>query len=260
MQISNLTYEKSSNWFGEEQQGCRDWTFVLVTYGRCVYWMNEKKQVLEKGQWLIIPSRTPFYGRSVPTMIHEKYIVQFVPGSAVEAFPLLQSPHFTSRVTGKYELIVDRLRLIHRQWQDKQPYYQTLCEALLKELFVYLHREWDEDATSNATAQLVEQMKGYIQNHYREHVTKDELAACISRSPNYAAALFRKVTGQTISEFVHATRIKTAIYMLRHSALTVTEIAEFIGYNDPSYFYRIFRRLTGLVPTALVSDRENIRK
>lgn len=260
MQMMSFKYDKSSNWYGEEQMGCPDWTLVLVLYGRCVYWINEKKQVLEKGQWLLIPSKVPFYGRSVPTMIHEKFVVQFSAEAAAESFPLLQLPHYTSRITGKYELIVDRLRLIHQQWQDKQPYYQTLCEALLKELFVYLHREWDQDAPSTATVQLVEQMKGYIQNHYREHVTKDELAACISRSPNYAAALFRKVTGQTISEFVHATRIKTAIYMLRHSALTVTEISEFIGYNDPSYFYRVFRRLTGLVPTDFVSDRETIRK
>ncbi|MEC0227114.1 AraC family transcriptional regulator [Paenibacillus alba] len=260
MIVAGFSYDKSSNWYAEEQEGCSEWTLVLVTYGRCIYWINEKKQVLEKGQWLLIPSQVPFYGRSVPTMIHEKYVVQFTSLSAVEPFPLLQLQHYTTRSTGKYELILDRLRLMHLQWQDKQPYYRTLCEALLKELFVYLHREWDEVAASKATLQLVEQMKGYVQSHYREHVTKDELGACISRSPNYAASLFRKVTGQTISEFVHATRIKTAVYMLRHSALTVSEISEFIGYNDPSYFYRVFRRLTGLVPTDLVSDRETIRK
>ncbi|MDU0205098.1 MULTISPECIES: AraC family transcriptional regulator [Paenibacillus] len=262
MKVTSYTYDKSSNWYGESQEGCEDWTLVLVTYGRCVYWIEEKKQVLEKGQWLLIPSSIPFYGRSVPTMLHEKYVVQFDP-RAVQAhasFPLFKLSSATSRFTSKYELILDRLRHIHQQWQDKQPYYQTLCEALLTELFVYLHREWDQEAATSATLQLVEQMKSYIQNHYREHVSKEELGVCISRSPNYTATLFRKVTGQTISEYVHAARIKTAVYMLRHSALTVTEISDFIGYNDPSYFYRVFKRLTGLVPTDLVSDRENVRK
>lgn len=236
------------------------WTLIFMIYGRCVYWINEKKQVLEKGQWLLIPKDTPIYGRSVPTKIHEKFVLQFDPHEATPIFPLLQQSSFTSRQTGKFDMIADRLRLIYRGWQDKQPYYQALSEAHLQELLVYLQREWDQAATTSATSLLVEQMKGYIQNHYRDHVTKDELGACISRSPNYAASLFRQVTGQTISEFVHVTRIKTAVYMLRHSALTVTEIAEFIGYNDPSYFYRVFRRITGLVPTELVSDREAIRK
>ncbi|CAH1206077.1 HTH-type transcriptional activator Btr [Paenibacillus allorhizoplanae] len=260
MQLTGFHYDKSSTWNEEQPNKHPDWTLIFVIYGRCVYWINEKKQVLEKGQWLLIPSETPFYDRSVPTKIHEKFVLQFDAQAAQDIFPLLQQPSHTTRLTGKFDIIADRLRLIYRGWQDKQPYYMALCDAHLQELFVYLQREWDQAATTSATALLVEQMKGYIQNHYREHVTKDELGTCISRSPNYAASLFRQVTGQTISEFVHVTRIKTAVYMLRHSALTVTEIAEFIGYNDPSYFYRVFRRMTGLVPTELVSDRETIRK
>lgn len=62
MKVTNYTYDKSSNWYGESQEGCQDWTLVLVTYGRCVYWIEEKKQVLEKGQWLLIPSSIPFTG------------------------------------------------------------------------------------------------------------------------------------------------------------------------------------------------------
>ncbi|MFD0694446.1 helix-turn-helix transcriptional regulator [Paenibacillus sp. GCM10027628] len=264
MRVTTFTYDKTSNWYIEEQAHNPYWTLVLVTYGKCVYWIGggnaERKQVLEKGQWLLIPSETPYYGKSVPTLLHEKYVVQFATDGLVEPLPLLQSRTHESRMTGKYDLILDRLRLMLQQWQDKQPYYQTLCEALLKELFVHLHREWDQAESTNATVQLVEQMKAYIQNHYREHVTKEALAICISRSPNYAASLFSKVTGQTISDFVNATRIKTAVYMLRHSALTVAEISEFIGYSDPSYFYRVFRRLTGLVPTDFVADRETVRK
>ncbi|MEW9701131.1 helix-turn-helix transcriptional regulator [Paenibacillus sp. SI8] len=264
MQVKLFKYDKTSNWY-EEEGGCStNWTLVLVTYGRCVYWIGgkegEKKQVLEKGQWLLIPGVTRYYGKSVPTMVHEKYVVHFAVDGLAEPFPLLRATEYVSGTTGKYDLILDRLRLMFQQWKDKQPYYQTLCEALLKELFVHLQREWDGGAAASVSGQLVEQMKAYIQSHYREHVAKEELAVCISRSPNYAASLFRKVTGQTISEYVNATRIKTAIYMLRHSALTVTEISEFIGYSDPSYFYRVFRRLTGLVPTDLVSDREVVRK
>ncbi|WNR44895.1 AraC family transcriptional regulator [Paenibacillus roseipurpureus] len=260
MQLLDFAYDKSSTW--QEEVPCEQasWTMVFVSYGRCTYTIEEKKQTLEKGQWLLIPAHTSHHGRSVPTKIHEKFVLHFDPRTTGELFPLLRQGSFSSRKTGKFDIIVDRLRLMYRGWQDKQPYYKVLCEAHLQELFVYLQREWDQAAVTTGTSLLVEQMKGYIQNHYREHVTKEELGSCIGKSPNYAASLFRQVTGQTISEFVNMTRIKTAVYMLRHSALTVTEIAEFIGYNDPSYFYRVFRKITGLVPTELVSDRETIRK
>lgn len=263
MQVMKVNYDKTSNWYLEEQ-AVPYWTLVLMTYGKCVYWIGgsggEHKQLLEKGQWLLIPGGTAYYGKSVPTQLHEKYAVQFAADRMFEPLPLIQSMQLRSGSTGKYDYMLDRLRSMYRQWHDKQPYYQTLCEALLQELFVHLQREQDQGQIPNPSIQCVEQMKAYIQSHYRERVTKDELGACTGRSPNYAASLFRKVTGQTISDYVNTTRIKTAVYMLRHSALTVTEISEFVGYSDPSYFYRVFRRLTGLVPTDLVADREEVRK
>ncbi|MGG1517804.1 AraC family transcriptional regulator [Paenibacillus oryzisoli] len=259
MRITEFTYQKSGTWNEERAEARSGMTFVFVLYGRCMYAVRDKKLVLDKGQYLLIPAGIPYYGRSVPTKIHEKFVLVFEPDGQTE-LPLLQAAETVCKRTGKFDLTADKLRLMHREWQDKQPYAGTLCAALLQELFVYLQREWGQAATKTGTTLLAEQMKAYIQDHYREHVTKEALGAHIERSPNYAATLFRKVTGQTISEFVHVTRIKTAVYMLRHSALTVTEIAEFIGYNDPSYFYRVFRRQTGLVPTDLVSDREDIRK
>jgi AraC family transcriptional regulator of arabinose operon len=128
------------------------------------------------------------------------------------------------------------------------------------ELLVYANREVEERPEPLVAHRLAEQMKAYIHNHYRERVTKEELAQVIQRSPNHAAKIFRDVTGQTIGEYVHAVRMKTAVYMLQHSVLTVAEIAEFVGYGDPSYFYRVFRRLTGHVPAHFLAAREEVRK
>ncbi|MNG21412.1 HTH-type transcriptional activator RhaR [compost metagenome] len=81
-------------------------------------------------------------------------------------------------------------------------------------------------------------------------MTKEELGACINRTPNYAASLFRRATGQTISEAVHAARMKTAVYMLTDSLLTVAEISDYLGYRDVSYFQRVFKRTTGRTPSS----------
>lgn len=260
VQVVSLVYDKSSNWYAEETHPHSAWTLVLVSYGKCVYWIRDKKVVLEKGQTLLIPGGIPYYGKSVPTLMHEKYTVRFEPEQAAEALPLLRSGSYLCCATGKYELILERMRTMYEQWSERKSYYLAMCEALLQEVLVHMNREHDQGAVSHTLQHLVDQMKEYIQNHYREQVTKELLAEAVGRSPNHTATMFRKVTGQTISEYVHAMRIKTAVYMLRHSALTVTEIAEFVGYGDPSYFYRVFKRITGEVPTSYLSDREAVRR
>jgi AraC-like DNA-binding protein len=260
MEIITVLYDKSSYWYGEESGASAAWTLVLATYGKCVYWIEEKKVVLEKGQLLLIPIETKYYGKSIPSVVHEKYVVQFSDGKTRVDLPILQQKDPIRYPTGKYEWMLDRFRAIQEQWKEKPAYYHVLSEALLTEVLVHMNRELDQGLASEPAQQLVDQMKTYIQNHYREHVTKEELGVSIDRSPNHAATLFRKITGQTISEFVHALRIKNAIYMLQHSALSVTEISEFVGFKDPSYFYRVFKRITGRVPMEYMIEREDIRK
>lgn len=81
-------------------------------------------------------------------------------------------------------------------------------------------------------------------------MTKETLADVVGRSPNYAATIFRQVTGQTISDYTHGVRVKTAMYMLEESLLTVEDIADFLGYSDVSYFTRTFKRIAGMPPSA----------
>ena len=100
----------------------------------------------------------------------------------------------------------------------------------------------------------MDRMKSYIERHYREKITKEELGDVIGKTP-ITRGTFKSVTGQTISQYVHAQRIKRAVYLLTESRLTVQEIAVFLGYQDLSYFYRIYKRVTGTAPSDLLHER-----
>src|SRR5690606_29919049 len=93
------------------------------------------------------------------------------------------------------------------------------------------------------------------QEHYRTKITKDHLGDVIRKSPNYAATLFSSVTGQTISEYTHSLRIKTAMFMIKESRLTIGEISMFLGYSDVSFFNKIFKRITGKIPSEYLAER-----
>ncbi|WP_424768508.1 AraC family transcriptional regulator [Paenibacillus sp. sgz302251] len=253
--IIDMHQDKGSDWY-EEVTGKRTaFHLALVTYGKCVYWVKHEKLILEKGDLLLIPDNTPYYSKSVPTVVHTKIIVNFSLNAADSRLPVLQRQEPLKRRLGCYEVIHERLRGMLHQWTEKPAYYELMAEALLMEALIGLNQELDRGAISSDKHRRVDSMKQFVQTHYREKVTKEELGDVIKTTPNYAAALFKNVTNQTISEYVHQTRMKTAIYMLTESQLTVAEISDYLGYSDASYFHRVFKRSMGKSPSDYLQER-----
>lgn len=260
LQVVEVRRDAGAGWFKEADPAAPVRSLALITYGSCVYWIGGAKIVAEKGDMLLISERTAFYGKSIPTLLHEKYAISFrlspTSPESVAKLPILDAHPYRIWKTGMYDLIADRLKTAYGQWNEALPYREVMAEAILLETLVYANRELDRGSPSRDKYRLVEAMRAFIQLRHREPVTKEQVGEAVSRSPNYAATLFREVTGQTIGEYVHAHRMKTAQYMLRHSLLTVAEISEYVGYADPSYFYRIFKRHTGRLPSELLAERD----
>lgn len=264
LKILSVHHDKGTRWYKESGDSA-GWSFVIVVYGSCVYWIEGKKVVAEKGDLLLIPGDASFYGKSIPTLAHEKYAVTFreeassAAGAPAlrERLPILGIRTFAKWKTGMHDRMADRFREMHEQWTEAPPYGDVLAQALLLELLVHANRELDKGTVPSEKLRLVEAMRTYIQLHHREPVTKEQVAEAVGKSPNYAATVYKSVTGRTIGETVHAARMKTAAYLLRHSLLTVADISEYVGYADPSYFYRQFKRILGHSPSRLLAERES---
>ncbi|GIO91264.1 MULTISPECIES: helix-turn-helix transcriptional regulator [Paenibacillus] len=242
------------DWYEEADPAKRAWRLSLVTYGTCVYWLNGDKQIMKKGELLVIPAGVPFYAKSIPTVTHTQIVVEWTEDVS-RALPVLVREDVLKHKPGCYELLLERMKGIHQQWQERPSYYAMMIEALLTEVLIYISRELDRGAIPPEKHLHAERMKSYIERHYREKITKEELGDAIGKTPNYAAALFKSVTGQTISQYVHAQRMKRAAYLLTESQLTVQEIAVFLGYQDLSYFYRTYKRVMGTAPSDLLHER-----
>ncbi|MFS0874269.1 AraC family transcriptional regulator [Paenibacillus xylanilyticus] len=241
-------------WYEEAVQSEGIWRLSLVTYGKCVYWVNGEKQIMEKGELLLIPGGVSYYGKSIPTVTHTQIVVH-LQGDQADALPALERTEVVRHKPGCYELIHERMKAIHQQWQERPSYYVMMSQALLMEVLIYVNRELDRGVIPPEKHTHAERMKRYIERHYREKLTKEDLGDEIGKTPNYAAALFKSMTNQTISQYVHDQRMKRALYLLTESQLSIQEIAEFLGYRDLSYFYRIFKRITGTHPSDWLHER-----
>lgn len=258
LKIVDIQEHDKVDWYEKDHLAGQIYCLSLVTYGKCVYWVNEQKQIMEKGEMLLIPAHLAYYGKSIPTMMHTKLVIYFQIEQPDLALSILHQPEPLRLKLGCYDLIHEKLKMIILQWTEHTPYYELMTETLLMQLLIEISREYDQKLISGDKHQLVDMMKHYIQRNYNHRITKEQLGEVIERTPNYAANLFKSVTNQTISDYVHHQRMKRAVYMLTESQLTIAEIAEFLGYRDLSYFYRVFKRMMGTVPSELMHDRPPI--
>jgi AraC-like DNA-binding protein len=74
------------------------------------------------------------------------------------------------------------------------------------------------------------------------------LAKKLNCSSDYLSHLFRRETGMTLTSYIMQLRVMQAKSLLKTTALNVQEVGRAVGYEDPVYFIRVFRKLTGLTP------------
>ena len=88
----------------------------------------------------------------------------------------------------------------------------------------------------------------YIELHYQSPITLDAMAEVAGMNPKYLCRIFKTLTQQTPMDYVIFYRIEQAAHLLSNTDLPITRIALECGFNDCSYFIRMFKRLKQLTP------------
>ena len=97
---------------------------------------------------------------------------------------------------------------------------------------------------------LIENILGYLENHYADDITLNELAEHkYFVSVGHLSRTFKNKTGHTFSKYLTELRLKKAKEFLINTDFDITDIATFTGYNDASYFTQIFRKSCGMTPS-----------
>jgi len=90
----------------------------------------------------------------------------------------------------------------------------------------------------------------YLQEHIGEAIYLDDLARHLALSPSRARHAIRELFDQPFSELVRSVKLQQSAYLLRTTDLPVGAIAAQVGYEDPSYFTRLFCRHLHVTPRA----------
>lgn len=94
----------------------------------------------------------------------------------------------------------------------------------------------------------------YIHENYQKDIVLKEVSNMCGVSMQYLSKMFREETGMNFVEFINDCRIKKAKELLVHSKVPVKEVCFEVGYNDPNYFSRVFKKNTGKTPREYIYE------
>ncbi|WP_150274572.1 response regulator transcription factor [Paenibacillus tepidiphilus] len=96
---------------------------------------------------------------------------------------------------------------------------------------------------------VVEQTKAILEKEYGHNFELEKLAETVGMNASYISRLFKYKTGQTITDYLIGIRIAKAKELLTSRPdLKNYEIAEMVGYSDPVYFNKLFKKMCGVTP------------
>lgn len=103
-----------------------------------------------------------------------------------------------------------------------------------------------EDENCSAVLQVIRIMRS---NYADKSLSVKSLAESVYLTPTYLSGLFKKRTGKTIGQYMTELRIEYSMKLLMDKQLKLYHIAEMVGYDDPNYYAKIFKRHVGMTPS-----------
>ena len=97
--------------------------------------------------------------------------------------------------------------------------------------------------------QYMSQVKAYLHRHYDKAITLEDAAELVNLSPNYLSNLFKEELGDNFVDYLASIRLKKARKLIQKNAYSLKEISFMVGYKDPNYFSRVFKKYYGESPS-----------
>lgn len=91
-------------------------------------------------------------------------------------------------------------------------------------------------------------IKEYMLSNYHRRISLEEVAALVGYSPAYFSRIFKEEMGVTFKEALNGIRIEKSKNLLLSSAASIADICSMVGFNDQSYYCKVFKKLSGVTP------------
>lgn len=122
----------------------------------------------------------------------------------------------------------------------------TLCHKLQEIVETFSESMFNYIPSRNS--EIIKKAMLYISEHFNMPLTLEEVADHVHLHPSYFSTLFKSSTGSSFKEYLNMVRIEESKRLLANTDFSIIDIAVATGFEDQSYFSKVFKKYTGLTP------------
>ena len=160
-------------------------------------------------------------------------------------------------LSGSTQVEVERLlEEAYREYKAGQTGFALVVKSILLKLLVIMGREFskqrmesEDDSVYVKHKEAVNNALKYIDENYINDISIGDVAKVVSFSTSYFSYLFRLATSSSFTEYIINMRMRKAMELLKDSDAQVLDISQQVGYNNVSYFNKLFKEKTNQTPT-----------
>ena len=243
---------KKSKFSTHRPRGRLDFQIIYIASGKSHFYFNGVEQIITAGNMVIYrpkeEQRYYYYGVDHT----EVYWVHFTGGNVTNTlrkYGIADNMHVIHTGTSlEYKHIFEQMIKELRYCKDD---YEELLVNYLQHLLILIHRSINSKPREKNPLLMHEMDNAvrYFHENYNKPICIEEYAARQHMSVSWFIRNFKEYTEATPAQYLLSLRISNAQTLLETTNYNVTEIAEIVGYDNPLYFSRIFKKQSGMSPS-----------
>ncbi len=157
------------------------------------------------------------------------------------------------KIEALFQRVCDEMLRSH----SADPFAEAAVKAAILSLAVEICRSYSiPDDGSKARGGAIKRAIGYIKSHFDEPLSIDAIAGSVNVSKYYFCREFHSETGFTVVKYINNLRCREAQKLLREERYSTSEIARMCGFENVSYFSRIYKQIIGETPSETRNSAE----
>lgn len=241
--------------------------FVYVESGSAEHIFKDKRITLNPGNYFIVPPNVPHGYAPVSGKDFRIYNVCFTPDIIDKTFNLgttlpemLAHPLFDITVGSvddsfyenvffcNNDTVFQTVSVALSEYSQKKPNYRRMLRHIVCALLIEVSRNISPDTDEKGANGFVSDVVNYVNENYQSNIELTAICEELGYNHHYVGRCFKKQMGRTFTEYVHKIRIKKACFFLLSTTMSIAQVANSVGYQNITYFYRIFKEQTGTDP------------